>query len=179
MRPLYRLFWALLGWSGGSFFSVVPPCLITGCGCCAVPGAGIDFLARDGVVCSPCPVKVADRIPPVARRISTPARHRPPTALRSPCWQSPVLGMSGPGSPPSMLPVPGWARFPPAVLSLTAADFRCSAALVCFVLVCLVVTAVPVATSPQEYFRLSLLVFFSMFSASERGTVSARPGGVL
>ena len=76
-----------------------------------------------------------------------------------------------------MLPAPGWARFPPAVLSLTAADFRCSAALVCFVLVCLVVTAVPVATSPQEYFRLSLLMFFSMFSASERGTVSARPGG--
>ena len=81
----------------------------------------------------------------------------------------------------SVLPVlalPSDVSFMPVELtsSAAAANFRCSAALVCFWLLCLVATAVPVATSPREYYGLSLLMFFSMLSASEHGIVSARPG---
>ena len=57
----------LSGRSVGSFFSVVPPCLVAGRGCCAIPGAGIDFLARDGFVCFLCPVEVAGRIFPCSQ----------------------------------------------------------------------------------------------------------------
>ena len=84
----------------------------------------------------------------------------------------------------SVLPVlvllPGVSFMPVELTTSAAAAYcRCSAALVCFRLLCLVETAVSVVASPQECSRLSLLMFFPVFSASERGIVSVRLGGVL